>query len=306
MIRRKRRTMLGSVWLALSALLGIDGLAADGPPRVVGTRFVIAARTFTDTIPDGGAGLAAEVGTRMAVLAAGELSYLQWRPLTNPPSADDPVWVLKGTLVASGSSKFFPEVTLRFDPGNAPAEARPLISERLYRANDPEQPTQDFARFREELLDKVQSVLSNTDHLRRVQTQLLARIPVASTLEPRPALKRVLLPARWSELLPGEGSQFKAEYAVLAPDGNSVGVRLLLAPSVPVSEKVACSVMRFEFPPLTEGAWHEAMPASISNAIPDTLRVFVSQYVKDYSYSPSTMNGLVLQPDMPSNPGGVR
>lgn len=302
----KTRSELRRLAVALLVLFTPGwGLAAETRLPVVGTRFAIMARTFAENLGSGRAALETEVARRMAALGAEELGYVEWRALTESPSADDPAWVLEGSMVA-GSSSFFPAITLRFKRADAEAGAKPLIAEPLYRANDPEQPIQDAARLRDELLEKVQAAFSNSDNLAILQSQFLVRVPVARALEPNAHLKRVILPRRWGDLLPGEGSLFKAEYAVLEPDGSRVGVKLVLSPSVEVSEKVACSVTRFEYPPVSEATWHPLMPASVSNAIPDSIRVFISQYVKDYSYSPSTMDRLVVDPFGTPSAGGAR
>lgn len=70
-----------------------------------------------------------------------------------------------------------------------------------------------------------------------------------------------------------------------------------LVPSVAVSDKVACAVTRFDHPPLPrQSAWHPKMPDSVRSAIPESIKVFMSLYVKDYSYSPTKMEGLVTRP----------
>jgi hypothetical protein len=304
----KRRTWTTVVW-ALGVFLMLttrSWSAAPGHP-VVGTRFTITAGTFRENLGSRRAALEAAVAQRMAQLCAEELSYVEWQALTNEPAADDPLWVLRGSMVAGSSSTFIPAVSVQFERVGPEPSARPLIVESLYRANDLEQPTQDSSRLREDLLEMVRVVFSNTENLRKLQTQFLVKIPVARALEPNPNLERVVLPARWGDLLPGDGSQLRATYSIRRPDGTTLDVRMDLSPSVAVSDKIACAVTLFDHPPLPrQTAWHISMPDSVRSAIPESIKVFMSQYVKDYSYSPTTMEGLVTQPFEGSGAGGGR
>ncbi len=302
-----RKTTLERTVLGIGVLLvSVAGPLADEPGQpVVGTRFTIAAPAFSENLGSRRAALEAEVAEQMALICAEELSYVDWRALTNAPSADDPTWVLEGSMVAGGSSSFLPPVSVRFERVGPEPSARPLIVGSLYRANDLDQPTQDSKRLRDDLFELVRAVFSNTDHLKRLQTQFLVKIPVARAIEPNPSLERVVLPARWGDLLPGEGSQLRAMYSIRRPDGGTLDVRMDLSPSVAISERIACAVVLFDHPPLPrQTAWHSSMPDSVRSAIPDSVRVFMSQYVKDYSYSPTTMEGLVLQPFDGQGAGG--
>jgi|GEM_PF-3132357 len=297
-----------AVW-GVGVLLAMTGglwAATPGHP-VVGTRFSITASTFRETLGSRRMALEAEVAQRMAQMCAEELSYVEWRAMTNGPSADDPMWVLKGTMTAGSSSTFIPAVSVQFERVGPEPSTKPLMVEPLYRANDLEQPTQDLPRLREDLLEKVRTVFSNSENLRKLQTQFLVRIPVARAIEPNATLERVVLPARWGDLLPGDGSQLKATYSIRRPDGTTLDVRMDLSPSVAVSDRIACSVTLFDHPPLPrQSAWHPSMPESVRSAIPESVKVFMSQYVKDYSYSPTTMEGLVLQPFDGVGAGGGR
>lgn len=291
----------------LLVVAGGSGQAGSPGHPVVGTRFSIVSPTFSENLGPRRAALEAEVAQRMAQWCGEELSYVEWRALTNAPSADDPPWVLKGTMVAGSSTSFIPPVSVQFEKVGPEPSLKPLIVESLYRANDLDQPTQDAARLRDDLLELIRVVFSNTENLRRLQTQFLVKIPVARALEPNASLERVVLPARWSELLPGDGSQLRATYTVRQPDGSTLDVRMDLSPSVAVSEKIACSVTLFDHPPLPkQTAWHSKMPDSVRSAIPDSIKVFMSQYVKDYSYSPTTLEGLVTKPFEGSGAGGGR
>ncbi|MGE3313282.1 MAG: hypothetical protein AB7O66_25225, partial [Limisphaerales bacterium] len=208
---------------------------------------------------------------------------------------------------AGGTSSFLPPVSGKFEKIGPEPSVRPLISVPLYRGNDLEQPTQDSRRLRDDLLELVRTVFANSDHLKRIQSQLLVKIPVARTIEPDPTLQRVILPSRWGDLLPGEGSQLRAIYSIRQPDGGLLDVRMDMSPSVAVSERIACAVVLFDHPPLPrQTSWHPSMPDSVQSAIPESVRVFMSQYVKDYSYSPTTMEGLVLQPFEGSGTGGAQ
>ncbi|MGE4181723.1 MAG: hypothetical protein AB7J34_18020 [Limisphaerales bacterium] len=293
--------------LGMLMVLAAGSRAADPVQPVVGTRFSIAAPVFNENLGSRRSPLEAEVAAQMALICAEELSYVDWRPLTNGPSADDPTWVLEGTMFAGGTSSFLPPVSVKFEKIGPEPSVRPLISVPLYRGNDLEQPTQDSRRLRDDLLELVRTVFANSDHLKRIQSQLLVKIPVARTIEPDPTLQRVILPSRWGDLLPGEGSQLRAIYSIRQPDGGLLDVRMDMSPSVAVSERIACAVVLFDHPPLPrQTSWHPSMPDSVQSAIPESVRVFMSQYVKDYSYSPTTMEGLVLQPFEGSGTGGAQ
>ncbi len=297
----KRPTTLprGIGWLLpgtiLVAVLLDRGSAAQVARPAVGIRFAITAPAFVETMGPRLDGLQADAARRIGELCAAELSYVEWRALTNPPAAGDPSWTLKGTMLAEGSS-VIPAVVLQFEKMGPGHPATLLVREPLYAANDLEQPTQEEARFRDELLGKLRTVFENSQNLGRLQTRFLAGIPVARRIDANPALQRVVLPARWGEMLPGDGSLLRAQYEVVQPDGGKVGVRVRLSPSVPFSDQVTCAVTLFDYPPVSQMSWHPSMPESLSNAVPDSIRVFMEQYVKDYNYSPATSGDLVLQP----------
>ena len=107
----KRPTMAMSVWgLAVFLMLTSRLWAAAPGHPVVGTRFAITAATFRENLGSRRAALEAAVAQRMAQLCAEELSYVEWRALTNEPAADDPPWILRGSMVAGSSSTFIPAV----------------------------------------------------------------------------------------------------------------------------------------------------------------------------------------------------
>lgn len=307
----RTRALGVAVWVAVGVAVGVALLAggsdvgAQEPGRpAVGVRFEITAEGFLEGLGERRAAVEADVARRVADHCAAELSYVRWLALTNPPAAGDPPWILLGTMRSQGSSDI-PAVVLVFEkrgPGQVSLE---LLREALYPANVPDQPTQESGRLLDELLDKVRRVFGNSDNLQRVQARFLAGIPIATRLEANPDLERVLLPARWAELLPGDGSQLRAQYEARRAGGARIPVKLQLSPSVPLGERVACAVTLFDYPPVTERSWHAAMPESLSNAVPETVRVFMLEYVKDYNFTPTTANGLVLDPFGDAGGGGA-
>ncbi|MGE3313017.1 MAG: hypothetical protein AB7O66_23865, partial [Limisphaerales bacterium] len=113
--------------LGMLMVLAAGSRAADPVQPVVGTRFSIAAPVFNENLGSRRSPLEAEVAAQMALICAEELSYVDWRPLTNGPSADDPTWVLEGTMFAGGTSSFLPPVSVKFEKIGPEPSVRPLI-----------------------------------------------------------------------------------------------------------------------------------------------------------------------------------
>jgi hypothetical protein len=130
-----------------------------------------------------------------------------------------------------------------------------------------------------------------------VQERFLAGIPVARALRADPVNQRILLPAFWHEMLPGEGSVVRAQYRARRTPTEVVPVRMRLRPSEEWSGEVGCRVGEFHFPPidLDTPGWMPVMVESLSNAVPGSVVVFMEKYLKDHTFG-STTNGLVLDP----------
>ena len=297
------------VWMSLMALgvcLAGGGRAgaAEGPRPVVGVRFSILAREFVETLHSRRPELETLVARRMAELCAGELSYVDWRVLTNAPSTSDPTWVFQGSLISEGSTTF-PPVFLVFEGLGPGASRRIQLREQLYAANFPDLPTQDEPRLRDDLLEKVRSVFVNTANIENVQGKFLVSMPVAQSFSAIPDRQRIVLPARWGDMLPGDGSQLSALYLVRQADGEPGRVKLLLTPSVPLRNQVSCKVTLFDDGFADKPPWHPSMPASLSNAIPNSMGVFMVRYVKDYNYTPTLEGGVVMDPIGTPSVGGA-
>lgn len=308
--RTRRRTLFGAarVWIGLR--LGVWALAgtaamAQGPGKAsVGTRFEVKAATFATNLGGDRAAIELETATWLAELCRSQLSFLDWRPLATTASGDDPPWILKVTMANEGSSPI-PAVVLLFERSVNGAVQPLSIREALYPANDLGQPTQDAQRLREDLRLKLTQALGNEQIVERLHLQFLRGIAVARTLQADAESQRFLIPAAWADLLPGEGSILRAEYRARRSGSALVPVRVKMTPSEEWSGAIGCRVREFHFPPidLDQPGWHPDISHSLSNAVPDSILVFMDRYVKDYTFG-TTTNGLVLQPFTPTAGGG--
>ncbi|MBL9137245.1 MAG: hypothetical protein JNK85_15340 [Verrucomicrobiales bacterium] len=308
--RTRRRTWFGEarawlgVMLGICCLGGLKVMAQASNRATVGTRFEVKAATFATNLGGDRAGIELEIAGWMAEYCRTHLSFLEWRALPSTPSGDDPPWVLKATMAAEGSSPI-PAVVLLFERSVSGAVQPLSIREALYPANDLGQPTQAPSRLREDLRLKLGQILGNEQVVERLQMQFLRGIAVARRLQADPDSQRFLIPATWAEMLPGEGSILRAEYRARRSGNTLIPVRVKMTPSEEWSGAIGCRVREFHFPPvdLDQPGWHPDISHSLSNAVPDSILVFMDRYVKDYTFG-TTTNGLVIQPFSPATGGG--
>jgi hypothetical protein len=311
MIRtNQRKTWFGRFrgWMAL-AFVGASATAqpasTPGPAKAtIGARFEIRAATFSNNLGPDRAQVEMEMATWMAEHCRSQLGFLDWQALKPQPSGDDPPWILKVIMANEGSS-LIPAVTLLFEKiVNGVPQPLP-IRESLYSANDLGQPTQESQRLRDDLRLKLGLILDNEQVIERLQLQFLRGIAVARRLQADPDNQRFLVPAAWADLLPGEGSIFRAEYQARRAGNPPIKVKVKMTPSEEWTGAIGCRVREFHFPPvdLDQPGWHPDIPQSLSNAVPDSILVFMDRYVKDYTFG-TTTNGLVFTPFTPTAGGG--
>ncbi|MCC7375535.1 MAG: hypothetical protein IT581_12840 [Verrucomicrobiales bacterium] len=294
-------------WLLALAWLGSASLdaQAQGPTKAtIGARFEIRAATFSENLGAERSQVEMEMAAWIAEHCRSQLGFLNWQALKSVPSGDDPAWILKVVMANEGSSTI-PAVVLLFEKIVNGTSQPLMIRESLYAANDLGQPTQESQRLREDLRLKLGLVLDNEQVVERLQQQFLRGIAVARRLQADPGSQRFLVPATWAELLPGEGSVFRAEYQARRTGEAPIKVKVKMTPSEEWSGAIGCRVREFHFPPvdLDQPGWHPDIPQSLSNAVPDSILVFMDRYVKDYTFG-TTTNGLVFTPFTPTTGGG--
>jgi hypothetical protein len=263
---------------------------------VVGTRFEIVAPIFTDVLrAERRAACEAEIAVQMAERLRHHRSYLDWRPLTNPPAPTDPPWVLKVTMEQEGPTAI-PAIVLVFQSVEPGSRSAVLFKSPLYPANSLEWDAQNDVRLLNDLRQTNEITLNNTFNIQTLQREFLCRIPLVNRLIVNPTFERFLVPTPWGILLPGEGSVLRASYRATR-QSTPIPVQVKLIPSEEWPDGVGCRVREFNFPPTFisnatgEHTWHQTMPESLSNAIPDSIRVFMDAYQKDHTFG--TANGLV-------------
>lgn len=282
-----------SVWrAALVALVWPSALAgADGS---LTASFRIDSVFFTDVYPAAvRSDVEARVAGELAGVAKSHFGFLDWRA---GRAQAGPTLILKMVDVTGGACNDPPAVKLKWA---AVLEGRErdlasVVQHDLYRPCDPEAPAQEPDRLVTDVVAALTALLANEATRQRIAEQVLASVPIASSLVPH-ANQMLLLPVHPARLLADPTSQLVARFDLVTAQPAVPG-DITLRPNSPFDDQIQLLILAINAPSLTadlppQGAlWHDALTEILAGS--SNLRVFMIQYVPN-PFAGETVGGVL-------------